>query len=478
MEPKKTLIRARWIIAHDGRRHRILKEGELVWEGSEILYVGKHYPGPVDEVLDAGNAIVSPGLISTHAHLCTSPFDRSFMEDCGSPQFFFSGLYDYFPARTGPMTKEIFRTGLKYSLAELLRSGTTTVVDIGPWEKSLVDLVPVFGNRVYVGRGFRSGEWYTPDGNQMKYRWFDDQGMGRLEEAVKLIEACDGAHGGLVKGILAPGQADTCTEELLARTQEWAGRLKVPVTIHSSQTVLELTEMLRRTGRTSLAWLRDIGFLQSHVLVGHAIFIGGSSWSNYPPGDLKILSETGCSVAHAPWVFARRGMVMESFSRYMEAGVQMTLGTDTCPQNMLQAMRWAAVLSKVEDRSPCTARASDVFDAATVNGARALGRDDLGRLCPGAKADLVIFSGESMNMVPLRDPVKNIVYYAETEDVKAVIVNGRTVLKDGKLPGMEIDDLNRQLQSAGETIWANVSPYDWARRSVDDLSPLSYEPWA
>jgi 5-methylthioadenosine/S-adenosylhomocysteine deaminase len=63
------------------------------------------------------------------------------------------------------------------------------------------------------------------------------------------------------------------------------------------------------------------------------------------------------------------------------------------------------------------------------------------------------------------------------EDVKTVIVNGRTVLKDGRLPGMEIGDLNRQLQAAGETIWANLSSHDWARRSVDDLSPLSYEPW-
>jgi len=118
-----------------------------------------------------------------------------------------------------------------------------------------------------------------------------------------------------------------------------------------------------------------------------------------------------------------------------------------------------------------------VLNAATLGGAKALGRDDLGRLSPGAKADIVIFSGRSTNMVPLRDPVKNIVYNAEAEDVETVIVNGRTVVEGGKVKGVDESALNRRLQEAGERLWPRLTSEDPAHRSVDELSPPSLDPW-
>ena len=477
MAARKTLIKGGWIIAFDGRSHRLLREGEVVFQGNEIIYVGPKYDGDADDRIDAVGKVISPGLISTHAHLYESPFDRSYIEDGGSPLFYYSGLYDYLPAREGPMDREMSRICLQYSLAELLRGGTTTVVEIGPWGEDLIPLVPALGNRVYIGRSFRSGEWVSSDGRQVGYRWFDDEGRTRLDEAVELIGEYHGSCGGLINGILSAGQADTCREGLLMAAQERARELNVPVTLHASQSVIEFQEMLRRHGKSPVAWLRDIGFLQPNVILGHAIIIGGTSWANYPAGDLALLAESGCSVAHSPWVFARRGIVMESFHRYQAAGINVSLGTDTCPQSMIQSMRWAAILSKIVERRPDATRAADVFNAATVNGARALGRDDLGRLCAGAKADIVIFSGETLNMVPLRDPVRNIVYSAEMEDVETVIVNGRTVVEGGTVLGADAGDLSRRLQGAAERIWPGIPGHDWARRSVDELSPLAFDLW-
>lgn len=298
-----------------------------------------------------------------------------------------------------------------------------------------------------------------------------------MEDALKVIQTYDGAYEGLLRCLLSPTQVDTCNEDLLIGTQEWAQKLSIPITIHVSQAVVEFNEMLRRHGKTPIQWLRDIGFLQKNVILGHAIIIGGMSWSNYPPGDLQTMAASGCSVAHAPWVFSRRGIAMESYYCYQKAGINMTLGTDTCPQNMIQAMRWAAVLSKIHERFTESTTAADVFNAATLGGAKALGREDLGRLCSGAKADIVIFSGNSMNMVPLRDPVKNIVYNAEMEDVEMVIINGRTVLREGKVLGADVNELNRKLRQAGERMWPRMGSNDWANRSVDELSPLTFEPW-
>jgi cytosine/adenosine deaminase-related metal-dependent hydrolase len=168
---------------------------------------------------------------------------------------------------------------------------------------------------------------------------------------------------------------------------------------------------------------------------------------------------------------------MESFQRYLDAGINMTLGTDTCPQNMVQAMRWAAVVAKMMDRNTEVATARDVFNAATLGGARALGRDDLGRLAPGARADVLIFAGETLNMAPVRDPVKNLVYYAEMEDLDTVIIDGTVVVAQGQVLAADQKQVARRLQQAGEGMWPRMAQHDWAGREADQLSPLTFPKW-
>src|SRR5207247_10773332 len=127
-----------------------------------------------------------------------------------------------------------------------------------------------------------------------------------------------------------------------------AGR---PYTVRASQSVCECNEMLQRHGMSPIAWLDDLGVLGENTVLGHAIIVGGSSWTNYPAGDVAIMAEAGCSVAHAPWVFARRGVLMESFALYRKAGVNVALGTDTNPQSVIAALRWAAVRGNVVARN-------------------------------------------------------------------------------------------------------------------------------
>src|SRR5262249_31897071 len=184
--------------------------------------------------------------------------------------------------------------------------------------------------------------------------------------------------------------------------------------------------------------------------------------------------DSGCSVAHAAWVFARRGIVLESFARYREAGINVALGTDTSPQSVIEAMRWTAVLSKVAERHTEATTAAHVFDAATLAGARALGRDDLGRLAPGARADLVLWKARSWRMTPLRDPIKNLVYNATEEDGDRVYVDGRLVVDGGRVLGADEDAILRALQAGAERMWPAMANHDWAGRAADELSPPSY----
>src|SRR5262249_49078099 len=140
-------------------------------------------------------------------------------------------------------------------------------------------------------------------------------------------------------------------------------------------------------------------------------------------------------------------------------------------------MRWAAVVSKMMERSTEATTAADVFDAATVGGARALGRDDLGRVAPGVKADLVLWKASSWRMTPLRDPIKNIVYNAADEDIDRVYVGGRLVVDGGRELAANEKAILDALQAGGDRMWPRMAKHDWADRSADQPSPPTYPAW-
>jgi 5-methylthioadenosine/S-adenosylhomocysteine deaminase len=144
---------------------------------------------------------------------------------------------------------------------------------------------------------------------------------------------------------------------------------------------------------------------------------------------------------------------------------------------MIDGLRYTAVVSKLVDRQTEVATAADVFNAATLGGARALGRDDLGRVAPGAKADLLLWNGDSLFMTPLRDPVRNLVYSAAAEDLDTVLIDGEIRMRHREIPGVDLAALTRDLQAAGERMWANVDKGDWAGRSIDELAPQTFPAW-
>jgi 5-methylthioadenosine/S-adenosylhomocysteine deaminase len=478
--PRRIAIHAGHVIAFDGRGHRLLRDGAVIVDGDRIVSVGPRAAtsgGADAEIVDAQDAVLTPGLISTHAHIGGSPLDRSFIEDRGNPQFFYSGLFELLPVRGAAQDEEATRACVDFSMAELLRGGVTTVMEIGGASEYVAARAGDYGLRVYVGQSFRSGRWLTRDGRRVEWEWDEEQGRRGLARAIEIHKKHDGAHGDLVRCFFSPAQVDTCTPDLLQASKRAADERGRPWQLHTSQSVVEFYEMLGRHGKTPVAWLSDLGVLGPNAILGHAIVIGGSSWTNYPSGDVAIMADAGCSVAHAVWVFARRGVVMESFASYRRAGVNMSLGTDTNPQSVIEAMRWAAVVSKIVERNTEATTAAHVFDAATLGGARALGRDDLGRIAPGAKADLVLWKGASWGMTPLRDPVKNIVYNASVEDVDRVWVDGRLVVDGGRVRAADERAILAALQAGGERMWPRMGQFDWAGRGADALSPQTYPEW-
>jgi len=137
-------------------------------------------------------------------------------------------------------------------------------------------------------------------------------------------------------------------------------------------------------------------------------------------------------------------------------------------------MRLAGLMCRFADGSFRVGSAHDVFDAATLGGARALGRDDLGRLAPGAKADLVLVNLRAMHFGAVRDPIKSLVEGGSTSDIDTVVIDGRTLIEGGKALSVDETRLLDAIQESGERAWAAAADWHRSGASVDEISPMSY----
>ena len=481
----RTLIRgAEWVVAWDGKGHRLVRQGAVVVEDDRIAAVtaaGAAPPARVDREIDASGCIVIPGLVSLHSHLASQPLVKGYLEDTGNRKLGGSGLYEFLPAAGIPALRGTLAT-LRYAVVELLQSGCTTVVDLVSSNLGTFEQAPIYdgylgvlgelGIRAYVCPMYRSAAWYTENGHEVLYRWDEAAGRAGLRNAVQLVERTAGQHGGRVQSFLCPAQLDTCSEGLFRESQRAARDLGVRLTTHGAQSQVEVREMVRRHGLTSVQWLDRIGLLGPDLILANAIFLGHHSdvrWKE-GPDELALLRDSGTAVAHCCWPYVRRGITMETFGRYVRAGVTVGLGTDSCPHDMMEEMRWAAIVSKALDKDTA-------IPTATVGGARALGREDLGRLAPGAKADVVLVRADRIPMAPLRDPIKSLVYYNANRCVDTVLVDGRVVVRNGRVPGVDEVELCREVTLAQAESLADTGSRDWAGRDEWALSPLSFPLW-
>ena len=151
----------------------------------------------------------------------------------------------------------------------------------------------------------------------------------------------------------------------------------------------------------------------------------------------------------------------------------MGIGTDTLPCNLIEEVRTATVLARVAGRDVTAGTLADVYHAATAGGADALGREDLGRLAPGAKADVVLVDLSHPLMRPVRDPIRSLVYSAAERAVRDVYVGGQRVVQDGRTLNIDSNDALERLQEAQARMLAGSAQQDYLGRSAEEISPLT-----
>ncbi len=384
-----TLIEGGTVVGFQNGGHVVLPRGQVAYSGNAITYVGRDHKGEADTRIDAHGKLVIPGFVNHH--MAFGVHMQLFRLDAVRPNFFNSGI------GLGVQPEKAYqRTGFA-------ERQTGEPAPNMPWPRRcdpaprplswypIMVAIPTGGAsapmRSWSRRSLRLGcAPISPCPTCPAARrarpmapWSgfprDAQGWEGLEQAVEFARAFDGAGEGRIRTFLFPYQADNCTPDLLHASKEAAAELGCPLKIHVAQYLLEFHEILRRTAMTPIQYLYDVGFLGPEVSLTHAIFTTRHPWLGYPlddDSDVGLIAASGASVAHCPVVFARSGVALHSFSHYVRSGIPVSLGTDTSPHDMVMEMRAAALLSKLADGDATSGLAREVFDAATLGGARAL----------------------------------------------------------------------------------------------------------
>jgi len=470
-----TVIRnADWVVAWDAaaKTHVYRRGIDVAFDAAGISHVGPDYAGTAEREIDGRGRMVMPGLVDIHAHPFVEPFYRGIREEHGVPEMYMTGLYERSAAyRPDPAA---MRHAAAVAYAELLASGVTTLADISSPYPGWLEAAADSGLRVVLAPGYASARWRLETRHRLEFDWDEDRGRDGMDAALALIDQAAAHPSGRLSGMVCPMQIDTCSEALLRDSYAAAEERQLPFTTHASQSVVEFNLMVDRHGVTPLQYAEAIGILGPRCTIAHAIFVDRHSWLHWwSDRDVALLAETGTSIAHCPTPFARYGQVLEHFGSYRAAGVNIGLGTDTAPHNLLEEMHWALVLARVAAGDVHAVSTADLFHAATVGGARALMRDDIGRLAPGTKADLVLVDVAHPLMQPARDPLRSLVYTAADRAVRDVFVDGAQVVEDGRVLTIDREAALAELGEAQRRMELGVPETDYAGRSSAEIAPLS-----
>jgi len=490
----RTRIEATWIVGHAGGRHELIRDGVVVFEGERIIHVGKRFEGHVDRSIAAREKLVAPGFIDTHVHSGHRASHR-LITDTGRPMYYGQPFLEISVPKEGTIVKgdprylrhgdagaeAAFQLNAAFTVAELLRNGVTTFVEYGSQlrvQDALLAEVERLGARAYLAPGYDCGRWVGDAQGRLKRIRDDQLGLEGLATALEWISRHDGAAEGRVRGILVPREVETSSIELLERTRAAADELKLPIATHAAYSVLEFHDIVREHMRTPIELLRDVGLLRPTLNIGHGNFIADNPNLNYSRAcDLALMGAAGATVSHCPINIARRARTLDNWKKYQEAGVNMSIGSDTYPRDMIMNMRTASYMGKIMSHTYSAATAAEVFTAATLGGAVSVGRHDLGRLAPGALADIIVVDLSGRNTLrygPVRDPVKSVVECGIGDDVDTVIVNGKVCMENGVIPGVDFAQLRAHAQAAGEQVWATLQEWDPLGRTAEAASPWSY----
>jgi 5-methylthioadenosine/S-adenosylhomocysteine deaminase len=411
------LLIANGIVVTMDTNERVIPRGSVAIAGTEIVGVGEAAAIAASftakDTIDATGRVVMPGLINTHTH---------------APMVLFRGLADdlalmdwlqkyIFPAEAKTVTAAFVRTGTQLAVLEMIRSGTTAYADMYYFEEEIARATKEAGLRGVLGQTVI--EFPVPDAKTPALA------LARAEAFIKQY-----VKDPLIVPAVAPHSMYTLDATSLVIAKDLALKYGVPLLIHLAETEDEIRMAQGRYQRRPVAFLDGIGFWGPHIIAAHGVWI--------TPEEITLLQKNRVAVSHNPESNMKLASGTAPVLEYLKAGVALGLGTDGAASNndldMFEAMRQAAFLHKHMTRDPSALSAKTALNMATIGGARVLGlQQRIGSLEVGKAADVIVVRMDQPRQTPMYDPISHLVYVTRGDDVEAMMVNGRMLMRAGKV---------------------------------------------
>ncbi|MCL5075111.1 MAG: amidohydrolase [Chloroflexi bacterium] len=418
------LIKNAQVITLNSQRE-FLENGAIAIAGGRIVAVGPSASLEAccepNTVIDASGLVALSGLVNVHAHT-HSTLTRGTADDAP----LLTWLKEHAEPEQRSVTDEECYWAALLAFAEMLKSGTTCVLDMSLWPRAGLEAARRSGIRCTLAP-------YVADGL--------DFGV-KLEDNVTLVSELSGGDG-LHRAWFGLHSILSCSPEQIRRAAELAEQSGVGIHIHANEVEWEGKLAQERFGQRPVEYLHSLGALGLRTVLAHCVWLSES--------EMELLAKTGTHVAHCPTSNAKLGSGVAPIVELRRRGVNVGLATDGARANnnldMLEEMKVASLLQRVHNLDPTILPAYEVLEMATLGGAKSLGLEkETGSLEPGKWADLILIDTRRLHLTPIftgqySNVVSHLVFAANGGDVHTVMVGGRLLVRDRHLTFMDEEEL-------------------------------------
>jgi len=409
----------------------VIKDGFIRIRDGKIRAIGAMEELRMEDasecVEDMSGMLVMPGFVNTHTHVPMTLL-RGYADDLPLHQW----LTDYiFPAEARLMTPEHIRIATRLAFVEMIKSGTTCFNDMYFFEEVIAEEAKAAGIRGVMNESLI-------DFPTVSFKSVDE-GLALSERLIRTWRGDAIIHPSVT--VHAPY---TCSKDTLQKAKRLADKESALLQIHVAETRKEVGDIQARTGMPPVEYLHSIGILDRNVMAAHCVWLNGK--------EVELLAKTGTSIGHCPKSNLKLASGIADTDTYMKAGITVGIGTDGVASNntldMVEEMRFAALLPKVVHYDSEAVNAATALRMATINGAKALGLEErIGSLEVGKSADLIVVNMNASNMQPVYDEYSAVVYAMNSKNIRSSMVNGEWIMRNREILHIDKEQTIENLKS-------------------------------
>ncbi|WLP85325.1 amidohydrolase [Mycoplasma seminis] len=396
--------------------NKMIKNANVYISGKKIQYVGTDTLAKfaAEKVIDAKNNVLMPGMINTHCHIPMTIL-RNHANDVNLEDWLYNCI---FPVEAKMSSQDIYY-GALLGMAEMISTGTTSFVDMYFYVDQIAKAAEKMKIRAYLGIGITqdSVERNINDTKALHQKYLNNE---------------------LINIMVAPHAVYTNSEETLYQTGNALKELNTIHTIHLNESKAEVKNSFDKYHTTPVFEAYKTGNLTSNTIIGHGV--------NLNESEIELIKQVGASIAHNPCSNLKLSSGVLPVQKLLNRGINICLGTDGAASNnnldMFEEMKIASLLQKGVFGAPTLLNAWDTLKLATVNGAKALHREnELGKIKQGYIADLILVDLNNINHTPRANIIDSLVYSTNSHDVYTTIINGEIVYEDRKFTNINLQEL-------------------------------------